>query len=52
MIVAHRLSTVKNVDVIYVVKDGRIVESGHWAELVSNQSYFNQMIDAQMIAAG
>jgi ABC-type multidrug transport system fused ATPase/permease subunit len=52
MIVAHRLSTVKNVDVIYVIKDGRIVESGHWAELVSNRSYFNQMIDAQMIAIG
>lgn len=34
VIIAHRLSTVKNADTIYVLKDGTIVESGKHADLV------------------
>ena len=42
VIIAHRLSTVKNADQIVVLKGGKIVEIGNHQELVSNKSdYFN-----------
>jgi ATP-binding cassette subfamily B protein len=42
VIIAHRLSTVRNADQIVVLKDGNIIETGSHAELVNNRStYFN-----------
>ncbi len=42
IVIAHRLSTVKNADQIIVLKNGMITEKGTHQELVSNQSeYFN-----------
>jgi ATP-binding cassette subfamily B protein len=42
VIIAHRLSTVKNADQIIVLKNGEIVETGNHQELVNNKSdYFN-----------
>lgn len=42
IIIAHRLSTVKNADQIVVLKKGRIVEKGKHQELVENRGdYFN-----------
>jgi ATP-binding cassette subfamily B protein len=42
IIVAHRLSTVKNADKIVVMDGGRIVETGTHASLVENKgAYFN-----------
>lgn len=42
IIVAHRLSTVKNADQIIVLKNGQIVEQGNHQELVSKKAdYFN-----------
>ena len=35
LVVAHRLSTIKNADEIYVIEDGQIVEHGPHDELVN-----------------
>ncbi len=42
IVVAHRLSTVKNADKIIVIEDGRIVEIGTHRELINKEcTYFN-----------
>jgi ATP-binding cassette subfamily B protein len=42
LIIAHRLSTVKNADQIIVLKHGKIVEKGNHQQLVANKAdYFN-----------
>ena len=45
IMIAHRLSTVKNVDKIYVVENGRIVEKGNHDTLVENQGLYSRMWD-------
>ncbi|XP_047125215.1 ATP-dependent translocase ABCB1 isoform X3 [Hydra vulgaris] len=44
IVVAHRLSTIKNVDVIIVVKDGKVAESGTHKELLSNKGLYYQLV--------
>jgi ATP-binding cassette subfamily B protein len=45
IMIAHRLSTVKNVDNIYVVENGRIVENGNHDALVETQGLYSRMWD-------
>lgn len=45
--VAHRLSTVKEADVIYVLNDGRITESGTHSTLLSSGGMYKAMCQAQ-----
>ena len=48
IVIAHRLSTVRNADCIYVVKEGRIVESGSHADLLHReQGVYRQLYDIQ-----
>ena len=51
IVVAHRLSTVRMVDRIYVMEAGRIVQSGSFAELVAVDGPFKEMARRQMIDA-
>lgn len=45
IMIAHRLSTVKNVDEIYVVENGRIVENGNHNSLVEDGGLYSRMWD-------
>jgi ATP-binding cassette subfamily B protein len=45
IMIAHRLSTVKNVDKIYVIDNGRIVEEGSHDTLVENKGLYARMWD-------
>ena len=46
--VAHRLSTIRNCNVIHVVEDGAIVESGTHSDLVRRRGRYLQLIEAQI----
>lgn len=51
IIVAHRLSTVRSADCIYVVKDGRVVEHGRHDDLIQNpDGAYSALIRRQMEA--
>lgn len=43
IIISHRPTTIKIADKIYVLKDGEIVESGAYDNLINEESYFKQM---------
>jgi ATP-binding cassette subfamily B protein len=48
VIIAHRLSTVLNVDRVIVLDRGRIVESGRHDELVKTSSVYRQLVETQL----
>ncbi len=50
-IVAHRLSTIKNADVILVMKDGKIVEQGNHGELMAKGGFYSELYNSRMDAA-
>jgi len=45
--VAHRLSTIKGADIIFVLEEGRIVESGNMDELLQKGGRFRQLYNIQ-----
>ena len=46
-IVAHRLSTVKNADVLLVMKDGHIIEQGTHEELLAQKGFYSNLYNSQ-----
>ena len=49
-IVAHRLSTVKEADVILVMKDGRIIEQGDHKTLLARNGFYAELYNSQFEA--
>lgn len=47
LVIAHRLSTIKHADVIHVMKDGRIIESGTHRELLHKNGEYKRLYDLQ-----
>ena len=51
-IIAHRLSTVRNADVILVMKDGGIVEQGSHADLMKAGGFYASLYNSQFESVG
>jgi len=48
IVIAHRLSTVRHADLILVMDDGRIVESGTHTELMRRRGHYEELVRAQV----
>ena len=49
-IVAHRLSTIKESDVILVMRDGKIIEQGSHEELLEKKGFYAELYNSQFAA--
>lgn len=47
-VVAHRLTTVRNSDLILVMKDGKIIEKGNHSELISKHGFYEKMYNSRI----
>ena len=46
-IVAHRLSTIREADVILVMKDGQIIEQGDHESLLAKGGFYKRLYESQ-----
>ncbi len=52
LVIAHRLATVKNADMICVMEDGEIIETGTHAQLLAMNGVYAQLCRSQMLTPG
>jgi subfamily B ATP-binding cassette protein MsbA len=52
IVIAHRLSTIRRADIIFVVKDGMIVEQGNHEELLAAGALYAQLYEIQFHGEG
>lgn len=48
-VVAHRLSTIYNADVILVMNDGHVIEKGNHGELMKKNGFYTKLYNAQFV---
>ena len=46
-IVAHRLSTIREADVILVMRDGNIIEQGNHVDLLQKNGFYAKLYNSQ-----
>ena len=46
-VVAHRLSTIKEADVILVMKDGHVIEQGRHEQLLAQNGFYARLYNSQ-----
>ena len=51
-IVAHRLSTIKEADIILVMKAGKIIEQGNHEELLEKKGFYAELYNSQFVGVG
>lgn len=51
-IVAHRLSTIKEADIILVMKEGKIIEQGNHEELLEKKGFYAELYNSQFVGVG
>ncbi|HQT78007.1 MAG: ABC transporter [Rhodospirillales bacterium 20-64-7] len=50
MVIAHRLSTIRAADLILVLRDGQVVESGTHDALLAERAFYAQLVEHQLAA--
>ncbi|KAI8907645.1 P-loop containing nucleoside triphosphate hydrolase protein [Powellomyces hirtus] len=50
IVTAHRLSTVRNADVIYVMNSGQVIEQGNHKELLARNGVYTSLVDKQKLS--
>jgi ATP-binding cassette subfamily B protein len=50
-VVAHRLSTIQNADLILVMKDGNIIESGNHKDLMDKRGFYSKLYESGINSA-
>ena len=48
-IVAHRLSTIQNADIILVMREGKIIEQGSHEELLNKKGFYHELYTSQFV---
>lgn len=51
LLVSHRVSTLVNMDVIWVLENGRVTQQGTHAELIRQPGYYRRLHEVQQLAA-
>ncbi|MEW6284177.1 MAG: ABC transporter ATP-binding protein, partial [Candidatus Eremiobacterota bacterium] len=51
VVVSHRVSSVRDLDEILVLEEGRVVQRGRHADLVAGPGYYRDMVELQEICA-
>ena len=49
IIIAHRISTIQNADLIIVLDDGKIAEKGTHSELLKNNGLYHSIYEKQLL---
>ena len=49
IIIAHRLTTIKNADVIYVIKEGRVIEQGNHDALIKLNGFYSKLYNTNWL---
>lgn len=49
LVVAHRLSTIRNCDRVVVIDEGRVVEDGTYDELLAKGGLFAELVERQRV---
>ena len=52
LIIAHRLATVREADLIIVLDHGSVIEAGPHAQLLANNSVYAQLVNRQQVGSG
>ena len=48
-IVAHRLSTIREADMILVMRDGKIIEQGNHEDLMKQNGFYARLYNSQFV---
>lgn len=49
IVVAHRLSTIQNVNTIFVLKNGRVIETGTHSDLIAMDGEYASLVNFQIM---
>ncbi len=49
IIIAHRISTIQNADIIIVIDEGEVIEKGTHSELLENQKLYHSLYEKQLL---